>query len=403
MRFSITAAATFVAYALAAPIAAPEAQSSPSDGFIAVSLAHNGPIEASKIPNFAAGEDPITIEMINEVMSYYVELELGGQKNKVHIDTGSQYLWVWNSNSQTCTSDKYRAQCASDGSYDPKKSSTSKDLGSSFFIQYGKGSAAGEYYSDTAALGAAKVDKLKFGVNPNYVNDGGFGTVFGIGPNADDASSFSKQLLNGGVTKRQVYGMSFGEPGDQSTSEVTFGAINTGRFEGDLEKLPYGNDGHFTVKGSGKLGDTDFLSNGDVILDSGTSLTFLETANYYSFIGAIRDAGIQLSGQGQGINAYICSDADNAPDVTFTFGNKEIKISIKELSIRADYVSSQNSDQVCILGVTLGDGSMNLFGDTFLRSVYTAYDLERKEVHIAQAKRGQPNNYKVVTGDVPSN
>lgn len=402
MRFSITAAATFVAYALAAPIAAPEAQTSSSDGFLAVPLAHNSPIPPSKIPNFAAG-DPITVKMINEVMAYFVELELGGQKNKVHIDTGSPFLWVWNSNSDTCQSDEYKDQCASDGSYNPSKSSTSEDLGSSFQIQYGKGHAEGEYYSDTAALGAAKVNKLKFGVDPNNVNEGGFGTVFGIGPNRDDASSFSKQLLNDGVTKRQVYGMSFGEPGDQSSSEVTFGAINTGRFEGNLEKLSYGNDGHFTVKGSGKIGDTEILSNRDVILDSGTSLTFLETDAYYNFIGAIRDAGIQLHDQGQGITAYLCSDADKAPDATFTFGKKEIKVSVKELSIQGSQISSQISDQICILGVALGDGSMNLFGDTFLRSVYTVYDLERQEVHIAQGKRGQANNYKVVTADVPSN
>lgn len=120
MRFSITAAATFVAYALAAPIAAPEAESSPADGVLAISLAHDAPLEASKIPNFAAGDNVISIEMINEVMSYYVNIELGGQKNKVHIDTGSQFLWVWNSQSQTCQSDQYKDQCATDGSYDPE-------------------------------------------------------------------------------------------------------------------------------------------------------------------------------------------------------------------------------------------------------------------------------------------
>ncbi|CAG80866.1 aspartic peptidase domain-containing protein [Yarrowia lipolytica] len=403
MRFSITAAATFVAYALAAPIAAPEAESSPADGVLAISLAHDAPLEASKIPNFAAGDNVISIEMINEVMSYYVNIELGGQKNKVHIDTGSQFLWVWNSQSQTCQSDQYKDQCATDGSYDPRKSSTSKDLGSTFHLQYGKGHADGEYYSDTAAVGAAKVNKLKFGVSPDYVNDGGFGTVFGIGPNPDNDSSFTKQLVNDGVTKRQVYGMSFGEPGDQSTSEITFGSINTGRFEGNLEKLPIKNDGHFTVKGSGKIGDTQFISNGDIILDSGTSITFLESQSYNSFIDVVRKSGIQLYPQGRGLNAFLCSDASKAPDTTFTFGNKEIKISLREFSIQASVISSQNSASVCLLGVALGDGSMNLFGDTFLRSVYSVYDLERSEVHIAQAKRGQSNNYKVVTGDVPSN
>ncbi|KAG5361302.1 Acid extracellular protease [Yarrowia sp. E02] len=396
MRFSISAAATLVAYALAAPIV-PEAA---PEGFLAVPMAHNGPVEHPKVPNFAT--NPISVEMINEVMAYHVNIELGGQKNKVHIDTGSHFLWVWNSNSTTCTSDTYKQRCLTDGSYDPAKSPTSQNLNTTFHLQYGKGHADGTYYSDTAVLGAAKVNRLKFGVSPFYVSQGGFDVVFGIGPNRDNSSSFSKQLVEDKVIQRQVYGMSFGQPGNNSTSEITFGAINKGRFEGQLEKLPYNNDGHFTVKGSGKIGDTEFVSNGDIILDSGTSLTYLKTENYKTFMNALNNTGIELYPQPGGINVFVCAESTKVPDSVFTFGNKTIKIPLTEFSIRADTIDSRSSPNLCILGVAPGDGSMNLFGDTFLRSIYSVYDLERQEVHIAQAKGGLANNYTVVTGDVPS-
>lgn len=83
---------------------------------------------------------------------YTIQLSVGTppQPVVVVIDTGSSDLWV----NPTCTAAPNQVEfCNSFPHFDPTKSSTLNDTGSSFRLNYGKGSAFVEYFTDVVTLG----------------------------------------------------------------------------------------------------------------------------------------------------------------------------------------------------------------------------------------------------------
>lgn len=396
MQFSLATITTLLAFVAAAPA---------NKGFVHAPIKKQTLTQAqSKIPNFAAS-GPVTAQIYNELVSYDVEIALGGQTISAAIDTGSEILWVWDSDSVACENDQ--KDCNSDGSYTPSDSTTGHNTGKTFQISYGKGSASGYLYTDTAVIGGATAPNFKFGVNSGDISIGGFSMVFGIGVNSDAESSISAQLQKAGAISRNVYGMSFSDAADAGTSndnsEITFGAINTGRYSGSLKSVPrIATSGyqHFSIYASGKLGDTDLFDNDLVILDSGTTMTYLKSSYYNTLLGALQDAGITLQDYDGGWHGYPCSE-NSKINFTYNFSGKEITVTGHDMAIPGNLINSDVDSSVCFMGVDDG-GNMNLFGDTFLRATYTVYDLERDEVSIAQAAHGKPDNYQVITGDVPN-
>lgn len=397
MQFSLAAVASFACFALAAPA---------NPGFLAVPMSRAPAPDGQKGISFAAGGG-INVEMINEVMAYNVDIKVGGQKVTVQIDTGSSDLWVFSSDSIYCENDP--SLCTKYGSYNPKKSQNSKDTGEHFDIQYGIGDASGNYYKDDASLGEAKVTDFQFGVSTGDKSSGDV-SVFGIGPLADEATrshypNFPALLKEQGVIKKNVYGMAFGLPGDKQNSEITFGAYNSGRYSGSLKTVPITTQGHFGIKcDKAKIGDKTILEGEDVVLDSGTSLTYLTKSNYDAVINQVQAAGIKLTDAGQGISALPCSDIGKL-SMEYTFSGKTIKVSGKDMTIPATYLDSSDTSGLCIFGITESTGqlsNLNLFGDTFLRAIYSVYDLDNNQVSIAQAASGQEDKYVEITGPLPN-
>ncbi|KAG5358567.1 Acid extracellular protease [Yarrowia sp. B02] len=396
MHFSLATITALLTFVAAAPA---------QKGFVHAPIKkHNLTEVQSKIPNFASS-GPITAELYNEVNAYQVEFSLGGQQISASIDTGSEILWVWNSDSDACQVDQQ--DCQQEGTYTPSQSSTGEDTGVPFNINYGKGHASGYLYKDTAVIGGATAPSFKFGVDTGDISSGGFSMVFGIGVNSDAESSISAQLQKSGAISRNLYGMSFSEAKYAGTnvdnSEITFGAINTGRFEGSLKTIPRVQTSglqHFSVQASAKMGDRELFEDDIVILDSGTTMTYFKSEYYPTFLDGLQDAGVSLQNYPGGWQGYPCSQNGDI-HFTYSFSGKEIEVSGHDLAIPANMISANVDSSVCYMGVGDG-GDMNLFGDTFLRAIYSVYDLERDEVSIAQAAHGKPDNYLVITGDVPN-
>ncbi|KAG5357644.1 Acid extracellular protease [Yarrowia sp. C11] len=395
MKFSFAAIGSFTALALAAPA---------NPGFVAIPMSRAPtPQRESAAASFAAGGG-ISIDMINTVMAYYVDLEVGGQKITVHVDTGSSDLWVYSSNSTYCINDP--TECHKTGTYDHTKSKNSNNTGENFSIQYGIGKASGKYYKDDAALGSAKVSGLQFGVSTGDQSSGKV-SVFGIGYVNGEAThnhypNFPVLLKEQGVIKHNVYSMAFGLPGDKEGSEITFGAYNTGKYSGSLKTVPVSTETHFGLRCDGaKIGNKTILAGEDLILDSGTSLTYLTKPNYNAVMDAVGKS-VQLYDAGQGLTAFPCADVDKV-SMEYTFSGKTIKVSGKDMSIPATNFDSGDTSGLCVFGITesFGDlADLNLMGDTFLRAMYTVYDLDSNQISIAQAAAGKENNYVEVTGPI---
>jgi hypothetical protein len=124
-----------------------------------------------------------------------------------------------------------------------------------------------------------------------------------------------------------------------------------------------------------------------VLLDSGTSLTYLPDAiaqSIYNSVGAQYDS--------QAGTAYVpCSLAQNTSTLDYTFTSPTIKVTMAELVIALTDANGQpvyfnNGQQACVFGIAPAGSSTSVLGDTFLRSAYVVYDLSNNQISLAQTK-----------------
>lgn len=123
------------------------------------------------------------------------------------------------------------------------------------------------------------------------------------------------------------------------------------------------------------------------ILDSGTTLTGLPATLYTplaAFFDAVNDAeyGTLVS----------CTIATSPGTLNYGFGGPGgpvISVPFYELAIpatdaRGDPVTFRDGSPACLFGLfAVDDGQSVVFGDTFLRSAYVLYNLDRREIAIA--------------------
>jgi hypothetical protein len=122
-----------------------------------------------------------------------------------------------------------------------------------------------------------------------------------------------------------------------------------------------------------------------VILDSGTTLTYLPNAianAIASGVGAVSNANYGV--------VVPCNLANTPATFNFQFGDANGPIIVAEISqFVLPFPSSiptpkfRNGNTACRWGILPSDGNPNLFGDTFLRSAYVVYNIDGNQVGIA--------------------
>ncbi|KAG5362674.1 Acid extracellular protease [Yarrowia sp. B02] len=175
--------------------------------------------------------------------------------------------------------------------------------------------------------------------------------------------SYSGLLVEQGIVKRNAYGLSLVT---HQPREVTFGAIITGRFDGKLKTVPIvDNEIHFQIEASSaSINGEPLLSNEKVILDSGTSLTYLNKGIYTKFFESVKEAGVKLA-----LVTFNSSDGGKAK-FEFHFGGQKIQGNFTEVSVPLpELICCTIYDMdTLVLGVLEGTGAMgktNWLGDTF--------------------------------------
>jgi hypothetical protein len=133
-----------------------------------------------------------------------------------------------------------------------------------------------------------------------------------------------------------------------------------------------------------------------VILDSGTTLTYLPNA-----IANAISAGVgAVSNANYGV-VVPCSLADTPATFNFQFGDSNGPIIVAEISqFVLPFPSNiptpkfRNGNVACRWGILPSDGNPNLFGDTFLRSAYVVYNIDGNQIGIAAT------NFNSTTEDI---
>lgn len=310
---------------------------------------------------------PLPVHDFQDV-SYTCTIQVGtpGQTAEVLFDTGSSNLWV---------PDK---RFGSHNVYDHAASSTYKANGKDFNIQYGSGPVAGFLSEDTFTFGGVSLKDFTFaevndvsGLGKMYTQgkmDGIVGMAFSSIAQ-DGLIAPVEALAESGQLAEPVFAF-YLEKG--TTSELIFGGVDSKHYTGDFTYVPLNAETYWQVQlNKLMLGDKQFGSNQNAIVDSGTSLL----AGPQSDVNVIANA--LNADTSQGVLIVECDKIASMPDLTFTLGQgSEFPLKVSEM------VLQQQSNE-CVLGIQPSPAPLWILGDVFMRKYYVKFDYGKKQMGFA--------------------
>jgi len=169
--------------------------------------------------------------------------------------------------------------------------------------------------------------------------------------------------------------------GDVIGGELTFGGVDSSKFEGQIRYAPVTRQGYWEVTMNKLLvngTEISGMANVRAAIDTGTSLIAApsEIADQLnSIIGAQQGD--------QGTYTVDCSTRPSLPFITFVFGGQNFSLSPN------DYIlETQGTCLSAFTGIDIPApaGPLWIVGDAFLRAWYTVYDLGNNRVGFAKSK-----------------
>ncbi|RKU43247.1 hypothetical protein DL546_004105 [Coniochaeta pulveracea] len=366
--------------------------------------------------------DTLTSMIVNNITGggYYIDVEVGtpGQPMTMILDTGSSDAWILDVEADLCHSktlqEKHGDYCSP--TYDSSKSSTYKlAVEDGFRIQYLDSSeATGDYITDDFKIANMTIKDLQMGLADKVAMGTG---VLGIGfpenvAATDKYPNIIDQLAEQGVINSRAYSLYLNDR-RSATGNILFGGIDTNKFMGELSVLPIQRYGlkysHFVVS----MSDLTLTYNGQeesalqavvnstgvrgasAILDSGTTLSYLPDKASTILVEALNAYTDYAK---TGLTFIDCGLLSSDMKLTFVFNHTtSIVVPVQEMVL--DMLDGLDEyfppdlpfDDVCLFGIqstnSFGDdmGATSLLGDTFLRSAYVVYDLDHKQIGMAQA------------------
>lgn len=353
---------------------------------------------------------------------YYASVTVGtpGQTLDLVLDTGSSDAFLIKKDANLCESQilqtYYQTTCGP--TFDPSQSSTYQIISpGGFQIQYLDGSAAsGDYIMDKFEIGGATVGALQMGL----ANQTATGTgVLGISFTSNEATAAQypnliDQMLNQSLIPTRAYSLYLNDYAS-STGSILFGGVDTEKFIGELTVIPILPDAQTQIYTSFTVDMTALslsFSNGttynaslpsgslDAILDSGTTLSYLPDGVATPVLAAVNAYIYTTFASSSSIAMVDCALLGSGLEVSIRFNSTAtITVPADELIIDAFYQDEIPEEvpfaETCLFGIQNSGDSISdekadqidfaLLGDTFLRSAYVVYDLDNKQVGLAQA------------------
>ncbi|KAL9560128.1 hypothetical protein MBANPS3_000092 [Mucor bainieri] len=359
---------------------------------------------------------------------YMATVHIGtpAQAFNVILDTGSSDLWI---PSKSCSKNlcPYNA-------FDPKKSSTYKDLDQPFDILYGTAYAVGEYGSDSVALSGVTVAHQQFAIVNDtrglYPSTTGSTTqpdgILGLGyPGLTTGESNYNPLLFNMVKQKLIPKpvFSFSMGGKMAnigwTGELTLGGANPDKYTGDIKYVPvipesqndpyewwqsYGQ-GITVVSGNGTVAADIQLEQGRLtVFDSGTTLTYVDMSFAKKILSSITGQTTFTVTPNAGIFVMDCKYKTTAARVHLALSHKTnnaidkspliIDVPASSLVIPLDTEDIATA-KICGWGIVgTADDSEFLIGQSLLRNTYLTFDMEKNQIGFSASS---DTNTKVTT------
>lgn len=394
-----------------------------SSGYLKLDLHKRAPTSSKLVRRQNSDGSVDAVLTQNSGLEYLVNITVGTppQKLSVTLDTGSSDLWVPAASASLCK----KGNCDF-GSFDPSSSSTYQVVeqgGFNITYQAAGDTDAGDWGADTITIaGSAPIPSQQIGVaSALFDQHGVMGVGFDLlesnnnGPNGV-YQSVMDNLVTARIIDRKAFSLYLNDL-NADTGSITFGAIDTTKYTGDMVALPLQpSEAEGPVKEyyvaltsvsfTDATGNTTKLSpdgySQAALLDSGTSFTYL-TSDVFTQLALGFGATLGPEGSSPGTYLIPCDVANGNGTINYSFGGEGgVTIQVPIANINAGSAlssdSSSASSNVCSLAMgDVGDsGGFSIFGDTFLRSAYAVFDLENKVAALAQADENQASTSNIV-------
>lgn len=264
-------------------------------------------------------------------------------------------------------------------------------------VNFAMGDAVGQYARETICLGrkpafcttADFVETTEESDNPfkNAEWDG----ILGLGQAVSDADEFNVfKLLAGNSTpkmRQPIFAVYLGKMVDDE-SEITFGGVREERMESPLTWVPVSVEGYWQFQFSDILVDGKSLGlckkYGDRecqgVVDTGSSL----------FMGPQQDIVPLLKALKFPSDTHKnCSVKETFPKLSFMIANKTFEMTPEDYMDRSrdGHAAGTESCWAHMMPVRdTGRGPIFVMGMPFLRTFYTAFDVQKKMIGFAMAK-----------------
>lgn len=329
-----------------------------------------------------------TLTQAGDRSLYWINVTIGtpGQPQSLQLDTGSHDFPIISG-------------------YTPSQSSTYEDADEQYTETFVDGSTVtGEFFFDSVEIsGQTVTQQLMIDVSSGNVAE----SVMGVGWPAS-YQTINHNLAAQGIIASNSYSLWLDDL-DAASGTILFGGLNTGRYVAPLLKLPSQSTSQPEVLLTRIAGPPGNVLSGSgysesVILDSGTQLTILQTAQANP---VMQQAGASYypAGDTSGSAIIPCSQANADLSFNFHFGGAlgpTINVDISELVLQD--LGSLSGVEMCQFGIYGSDGSLpTILGDSFLRSAYVVYDLDTNHIGLAQTvfSGGGTNVVEIGAGGIP--
>lgn len=327
----------------------------------------------------ADGDHPVPVSNFMNAQ-YFSEISVGTppQSFKVVLDTGSSNLWV---PSTQCGS----IACYLHSKYDSSSSSTYKQNGTDFDIQYGSGSLSGFVSNDVLSIGDLKIKNQDFAEATSEPGlafaFGKFDGILGLGYDTISVKQMVPpfyQMVNQGLLDDPVFAFYLGS--EEEGSVATFGGIDKKHYTGEINYIPLRRKAYWEVdlKSIAFGEDEAELENTGAILDTGTSLIVLP-----SELAEMLNTQIGAKKSWNGQYTIDCNKRSTLPDLTFNLAGTPYTLPA------TDYILEVSGSCISTFqGMDFPErvGPLVILGDAFLRRYYSVYDLGKNAVGLAKAK-----------------
>ncbi|KAI9692460.1 MAG: hypothetical protein M1822_006691 [Bathelium mastoideum] len=347
------------------------------------------------------GTDDLSINPARGGALYFANITVGTppQPIRAQVDTGSSQLILYDA---AIGEDDFTG-----GFYDANSSSSYHYIASNMTAEYASDTAVGDYARDTVTIGHATLPDLVFGIGYDEVNGSAGSPTWGISFSEEDMGSLGESftpyyMTKLGLISAPAYSLWLNDI-DAPTGSLLFGGVDKSQYTGVLSSLPIVPDGphgeYFHAKipfngiyinnGIGSIANATNTTAGsfpiNVTLDSGAGQIYLPlraAQNIYETFNVSYNAN-------SGLASCDCSLTHSNASIGFAFGDTTIFVPMRSLVTPDSSYVTGTCDFLIWTPVFANVGpsveGFYLLGDPFLRSAYVVYDLENKEISLAQS------------------